>query len=86
VADGFRQDANSGFTCREAGTSGSFCDVSDAGLTRTGNFAISITGADSVSELPEPGSMGLLIASIVHCTGGVNILKNPLSAAPSYGT
>jgi hypothetical protein len=54
VADGFVQDGNSGFTCQEAGTSSTFCDVTTAlGTTRTGNYAIAVTGADSVSA-PSP--------------------------------
>ena len=63
LADGFVQDANPGFTCQEAGTSGSFCDLTTAlGTSRTGNYAISISGADSVVNLPEPSSMLLLLA------------------------
>jgi hypothetical protein len=62
VTDGFVQDGNPGFTCQEAGTGGSFCDVTTAlGTSRTGNYAISITGADSVTT-PEPGSILLLFA------------------------
>jgi hypothetical protein len=62
VTGGLVQDGNSGFTCVEAGTSGSFCDVTTAfGTTRTGNYAIAITGADSVTT-PEPASMLLLLA------------------------
>jgi len=67
VTDGFVQDANPGFTCQEAGTSGSFCDLTTVfGDTRTGNYAIAITGADSVTT-PEPGSILLLL------TGGAFI-------------
>jgi hypothetical protein len=65
VAAGFVQDGNPGFTCQETGTSGSFCDVTDLlGPSRTGNYAIAITGADSVTPagVPEPGSMLLLIS------------------------
>jgi hypothetical protein len=68
AADGFVQDGNPGFTCQETGTSGSFCDVTDIlGPSRTGNYAIAITGADSVtpSGVPEPGSMLLLIGGAV---------------------
>jgi hypothetical protein len=62
VTDGFVDDGNPGFTCAEAGTSGSFCDLTTAlGTSRTGNYAISITGADSVTG-PEPGSVFLLLA------------------------
>jgi hypothetical protein len=62
VTDGFVDDGDPGFTCVEAGTSGSFCDLTTAlGTSRTGNFAIAITGADSVTS-PEPGSMLLLLA------------------------
>jgi hypothetical protein len=62
VTNGFVDDGNPGFTCAEAGTSGSFCDLTTAlGDSRTGNFAIAITGADSVTS-PEPGSMFLLLA------------------------
>jgi hypothetical protein len=63
LADGFVQDSNPGFTCQEAGTSGSFCDITSAlGASRTGNFAIAISGADIVVNLPEPGSVFLLLA------------------------
>jgi len=62
ATDGFVEDGNPGFTCQEAGTSGSFCDLTTAlGTTRTGNYAIAITGADSVTS-PEPGSVFLLLA------------------------
>jgi hypothetical protein len=65
VADGFIDDGSPGFTCQEARTSGNFCDLTTAlGATRTGDFAISITGADSVTQVgaSEPGGMILLIA------------------------
>jgi hypothetical protein len=65
VADGFVDDGNPGFTCQEAGTSGNFCDLTTAlGTSRTGNYAIAISGADSVTQLgvPEPSSMLLLLA------------------------
>jgi hypothetical protein len=68
VADGFVNDGNPGFTCLAAGTSGNFCDLSTAlGTSRTGEYAISITGADAVNQVgasgtPEPGSMLLLLA------------------------
>jgi hypothetical protein len=71
LVDGFVQDGNPGFTCQEAGTSGNFCDLTTAlGASRTGNYAISITGADSVAQLgvPEPGSMLLLFAGGVLMT------------------
>jgi hypothetical protein len=65
VADGFVEDGDPGFTCQEAGTSGSFCDLTTAlGTSRTGDYAISVAGADSVMQLgvPEPGSILLLLA------------------------
>jgi hypothetical protein len=68
VADGFVNDGNPGFTCVAAATSGNFCDLSTAlGTSRTGDYAISITGADAVNQLgtsgtPEPVSMLLLLA------------------------
>ena len=64
--DGFSQDLNPGFTCQEAGVAGSFCDLSALGLTRTGNFALSIEGADAagLAEVPEPGTLSL------YCMGG----------------
>jgi hypothetical protein len=65
VADGFVDDGDPGFTCVAAGTSGSFCDLTTAfGTSRTGNYAVAITGADSVTQLgvPEPGSLFLLLA------------------------
>ena len=65
VADGFIRDGNPGFTCQEAGTSGNFCDVTTAlGTSRTGAYALSITGADSASQLPEPGSIVLVLGGI----------------------
>jgi hypothetical protein len=65
VADGFVEDGNPGFTCQLAGTSGNFCDLTTAlGTSRTGNYAIAISGADLVTQLgvPEPSSMLLLLA------------------------
>jgi hypothetical protein len=64
ASNGFVEDGNPGFTCQEAGTSGSFCDLTTAlGATRTGNYAIAITGANSVTTVtPEPGSVLLLFA------------------------
>jgi hypothetical protein len=78
VADGFTQDGNPGFTCQEAGVSvGSFCDLTTAlGYSRTGDYAISITGADSAyqqSTVPEPDSMALLLAG-----GAFLALRRPL--------
>jgi hypothetical protein len=75
VADGFIQDGNPGFTCQEAGTSGNFCDVTALGQSRTGNYAISISGADSASQLgaPEPGTMFLLFAG-----GALTVLRRRL--------
>jgi hypothetical protein len=63
-ADGFAQDGNPGFTCASEGVGGSFCDLTDAFFSsRTGNYAIAITGADSViGPVPEPGSILLLLA------------------------
>jgi hypothetical protein len=68
IADGFVNDGNPGFTCAAAATSGNFCDLSTAlGTSRTGDYAISITGADAVNQVgasgtPEPASMLLLLA------------------------
>jgi hypothetical protein len=63
AVDGFVDDGDPGFTCQEAGTSGSFCDLTTAlGTTRTGNYAVAITGADSITT-PEPGSILLLFAA-----------------------
>lgn len=79
VSDGFIQDGNPGFTCSENGGSGEFCDVTAAfplDNMRTGNFAISIGGADSVLELgtttPEPGSIVLLLGG-----GALMALRRP---------
>jgi hypothetical protein len=58
VADGFVEDADPGFTCADAGTTGNFCDLTDIlGPSRTGNYAISIT----TTPVPEPGSTLLLL-------------------------
>jgi hypothetical protein len=67
-------------TPQEAGTSGSFCDLTTAlgttalGTTRMGNYAIAITGADSVLG-PEPGSMFLPVAGAVTAlqSGGATV-------------
>ena len=57
------ENGEPGFTCVEAGTSGRFCDLITAvGRSRTGNFAISITGAGSIVNLREPGIVFLLVA------------------------
>ncbi|MGA3239432.1 MAG: DVUA0089 family protein [Bryobacteraceae bacterium] len=62
AADGFVEDGDPGFTCQSLGVGGSFCDLTTAlGVSRTGNYAIAVTGADSVTA-PEPGSMLLLLA------------------------
>jgi hypothetical protein len=43
--------------------SGSFCDLTKAlGTSHAGDYAISIFGVDSVANLPEPGSVFLLLA------------------------
>jgi hypothetical protein len=66
VIAGFIQDGNPGFTCQEAGVPGSFCDVTTVlGASRTGDWAISFSGVDSASEIPEPGSMFLLASGSV---------------------
>lgn len=63
VADGFVQDGNPGFTCAEFGLGGNFCDVTTAlGTSRTGDYALSISGADSATAVvPEPASGILLL-------------------------
>ena len=64
LADGFVQDSNPGFTCQQPGvTGGSFCDGTTAlGDSRKGDYFLTITGADSVSEeAPEPGTLVLLL-------------------------
>lgn len=68
--DGFSQDLNPGFTCQEAGVAGNFCDLSALGMTRTGNFAISIEGADDAAPVgaPEPGTL------LFFCLGGATLL------------
>ena len=62
LADGFMQDSNPGFTCQEFGA-GSFCDVTTAeGNSRTGDYFLTISGADYVSQVePEPGTLLLLL-------------------------
>lgn len=68
LADGFVQDLNPGFTCAEFGLSGNFCDVTTAlGTSRTGDFALSIAGADSAAEIgaPEPGTLALGFSAAV---------------------
>jgi hypothetical protein len=65
VGDGFVEDGNPGFTCQVAGVSGNFCDLTTAfGTSRSGNYAISISGATSVVQVtvPEPSFMFLLLA------------------------
>lgn len=58
--DPFADDGNPGFTCAEIGLTGEFCDVGSALYElRTGNWALTITGADSSVELPEPGALSL---------------------------
>jgi hypothetical protein len=66
VADGFRQNRNSGFTCAEANVSGHFCDLTALGTSRTGDYALSIT-TSTLAAAPEPASGILLL------TGGAII-------------
>ena len=75
LADGFIQDGNPGFTCAETLTSGNFCDVTALGQSRAGNYAISISGADSVSQVgvPEPGGVSLLLSG-----GALAVLRRRL--------
>jgi hypothetical protein len=64
ASDGFAEDGSPGFTCLDAGVSGNFCDLSTAlGASRTGDYAISVSGADSVTPVaaPEPSGMFLLL-------------------------
>jgi hypothetical protein len=62
LPDGFSQAGSPTFTCDEFGLSGNFCDVTTAlGTQRTGNYALSFTGADAATDaadtaVPEPGS------------------------------
>ncbi len=57
--DGFTEDGQPGFTCTEAGATGSFCDLTTIfGTSRTGNYDLSITE----SSVPEPGSAVLLLS------------------------
>lgn len=68
LSDGFIDDGNPGFTCNEVPTTGSFCDLTTAlGTSRTGDYAISINGADSVT-IPEPGGLVLLFVGAVFAT------------------
>jgi hypothetical protein len=70
LADGFKQDGNPGFTCNETGTTGQFCDVTDAlGRSRTGDYAFSIATIPAVTATPEPSALaltfcGLLLAGV----------------------
>jgi hypothetical protein len=66
LADGFKQAGNPGFTCEEDGSTGEFCDVTDALFReRTGNWAIAFTGAtavsDTTSSTPEPATLPLML-------------------------
>jgi MYXO-CTERM domain-containing protein len=64
--DGFTQDGNPGFTCVEAGVTGNFCDVTTAtGVSRTGDYAVAITGADSAQVAPEPASFALGFSALL---------------------
>lgn len=66
-ADGFKQDGNPGFTCSENGVTGDFCDVTDALLrSRTGDWALTITGATNVANVttPEPSTLPLALAGV----------------------
>jgi hypothetical protein len=64
LADGFVEDGNPGFTCASFGIPGTFCDETTAlGTSRTGDFAISITGADNTTAVPEPSYRGWLLVS-----------------------
>lgn len=57
-----------GFTCAQFGRSGDFCDVTTAlGDTRTGNWAVSISGDGLVSDTPEPSSLTLILPAVALC-------------------
>jgi hypothetical protein len=73
LANGFVEDADRGFTCQVAGTSGDLTTVSYT--SRLGNYAI--TGADSVTTR-EPGSMLLPLA------GGASIASRRHSFNSRY--
>jgi hypothetical protein len=69
LADGYQQTGNPGFTCAEGGLTGQFCDVTDALFRpRTGNWALTIEGADGTSAVPEPSTLwlaGTLIGALL---------------------
>jgi len=72
LADGFKQDQNPGFTCTETGTTGQFCDVTDAlGSSRTGAYAFSIAGIQTAT--PEPSALALTLCSIL--LGGLGCMR-----------
>ena len=65
LADGYTQTGNPGFTCAEGGLSGQFCDVTDALFrTRTGDWAVQFTGADTVTNVnvPEPSTIFIVVS------------------------
>jgi uncharacterized protein (TIGR03437 family) len=80
AADGFVQDGDPGFTCQEAGVSGSFCDLTTAlGTTRSGNYAIAITGADSVNPA-SPGLPLLVPVTFQTSPAGLNVTVDSVTA------
>lgn len=65
LLDGFKQTGHPGFTCAEGGQTGQFCDVTDALFRpRTGNWALDIAGATSVTPttIPEPATWWPLLS------------------------
>jgi uncharacterized protein (TIGR03437 family) len=81
VADGFVHDGDPGFTCLEADVSGSFCDLTTAlGVSRTGYYAIAITGADSVSPA-SPGPPGPVPVTFQTSPPGLNVTIDSVTSA-----
>lgn len=86
VADGFVQDTDPGFSCQEAGVSGSYCDLTTVlGVSRTSNYALSFAGADATSPVT-PGFPVLLPMTFQTVPPGLSVTIDGVTSASPVTT